>query len=477
MDQDFHYYGTYYAARVGGGLDATDATLVGKAANFIDFLSETAYAGYWKLVRESRPKPSGDYTEVGEIANPRYTFQGGLTGTGVSPEDGLWCSYHFMPGNYADPAGTPSPTAVHGFAVARELPAPPKQGVRLHHELRDVKKTIGVAQARLLNRPQSPLSRALLADTHRSVLDADRLEAILKRAIGASELLPDSRQERLRLVQRFGLILLGVRAHVIADTWAHQDFSGISHEMNTYYDVNGSNWGRQSIDYQDVGGEWKNVVLSSLKHDNLKAVPNGTSYLGHGWMGHFPDYSFAKFRYRPWWRDQSAAPIVRDNPGQYRHAFLELCSLMSKAGGREFNPSTQRNALAAAQRAIVSPCEIAKSTVCPRAHSAVAWQREMQRAGFGPPDDIIDAKLEPDPKAVLPGMVVTSHNVTRYGTYVVCASSDLYLFQIAADYHFHFVRHYLRQNGILNFTGSWSTKLGPLANTISDLFEPVRKAA
>ena len=36
MDQDFHYYGTYYAARVGGSFSTSQATLIAKAANFIE---------------------------------------------------------------------------------------------------------------------------------------------------------------------------------------------------------------------------------------------------------------------------------------------------------------------------------------------------------------------------------------------------------------------------------------------------------
>lgn len=471
MDQDFHYYGTYYAARVGAGLVSKEATLVAKAANFIDFLNETTYAGYWKLVRETAPVASGNYTVVGELNNPRYTFQGGYFGTGVSPEDGLWCSYHFTPGNYPDPSGTPSILQVHGTEVAAALPQPRKISMNTLHEIRKVGNGIDADKAKLLNRPLSGLSRALQLDTQRTVSDPVRLERILKRAVGAGDLLPDNEMLKKKLLHRFKLILLGVRAHVIADTWAHQDFSGISHTMNTYWDVNGSWFGRQSIDYMDVGTTWKNVVLSSTKHENLKAVPNGTSYLGHGWAGHFPDYSFVKFRYRPCWQDSSAPAIVRDNPQQYRYAFIELCNMMARSLGKSFGVRTNQHYLDAAQKAISSPCEIANSSNCPRQHSSKEWQKYMTRVGLAPPDDIIDAKAEPDPKAVMPGMVVQSHNVTRYGTFVVNATSDLYLFQIAADYHFHFVKHWLKQHGIMTFSGSWSQQTSALASTITDLFQ------
>ena len=114
MDQDFHFHGTYYAAKT-GGFNKDEAALIARAANFIDFFSETTYAAYWKLVKDT--KKSDNYQVVAHLDFPRYTFQGGLFGSGVSPEDGLWCSYHFTPGNYDDPQNTPSRETVHGQAV------------------------------------------------------------------------------------------------------------------------------------------------------------------------------------------------------------------------------------------------------------------------------------------------------------------------------------------------------------------------
>ena len=46
MDQDFHYYGTNYAAQT-AGWSAEDAAAIGRAANFIDFLDDSTYRAYW----------------------------------------------------------------------------------------------------------------------------------------------------------------------------------------------------------------------------------------------------------------------------------------------------------------------------------------------------------------------------------------------------------------------------------------------
>jgi hypothetical protein len=239
MDQDFHYYGTYYAAQK-GGFNQDQATLIAKAANFIDFFNETTYAAYWKLVSDT--KKTGNYNVVAELDYPRYTFQGGMFSTGLSPEDGLWCSFHFLPGNYNDPPNTPSRETVHGRDLAGFLPKfKTRDATQGSEELRKYplpqseQYLDDLKYGNLLNRPQSALSRQIIMDAIRCATDNARLPAILGYAIGGQHILQNNREDNLR---RFRLILLGVRAHAIADTWAHQDFCGIGNVLNTYWDVN-----------------------------------------------------------------------------------------------------------------------------------------------------------------------------------------------------------------------------------------------
>ncbi|MGH1492037.1 MAG: DUF6765 family protein [Acidimicrobiales bacterium] len=471
MDQDFHYYGTYFAART-AGVDDGPAARIARASNFIDFMHEGDYGGRWKLIANTASQSArggggrGSHRTVGRLTNPRYTFQSGKLSVGVAPEDGLWCSYHFTPGNY-DHIDAPSVVENHGAGVAAGLPP---------FETRTVRDGIAAHAGPMLNRPLSALSRSLFADAVACASGTTRLEKILERSLCGDWLLSDGPPD---VLDRFGQLLLGVRAHVIADTWAHQDWSGIDQEINTYFDISNS-FGRQAIEYQDLDqdqdsdGEWKRVVLSSLKHENLQAVPNATSYLGHGWMGHFPDYSFVSYRYKPAWRDKDEPPIVRNNPEQYRHAFAELCSLFSRAGGGFFEPDLHQENLDAAARAIAAPCEIASSEVCPRQASSEHWLSEFgPLSGVPGPDDTIDAQQEPDERARLAGLMGEPRfplSLTRWGEYTVDVSSDLYLFQIAADYHFQFVKHWLSKHQIREFTGSWSRKTGPVDPSVTELF-------
>lgn len=474
MDQDFHFYGTFHSAMT-GGFDRDDATLIAKAANFIDFFKEETYASYWHLVSET--KTSSDYHVVAKMDNPRYTYQGGLLGTMGSPEDGLWCSYHFIPGNYNDPAGTPSREDVHGADVANHLPKHIKRDTFAgEYILRkyNPEKVQDLQYGRMLNRPQSALSRRLIQDAILCATNEDRLEKILSLAIGGDAILKADRSDIMR---RFKLILLGVRAHVIADTWAHQDHCGLSNVMNTYWDadydpdswsLSKMGYGRQSIYYNDGTSKgWTNKVLSSLSSHNFEAAPSGTSYLGHGWLGHFPDYSFAKFRYKPCWSDPKQT-IERNNPQEYASAWLELTSLFHqvKTGSPLKLDERINGALRIARQAIDSPCDLGAKTSGAKC-SENAWRQVLSDK----PTAEINVDSDPDPRAVLDGMVEVSTALHRFGTSHVNILSDLYLFQIAADYHFHFVKHYLKVNDIYHFTSSWSQQRSTLSNDIVNLFE------
>jgi hypothetical protein len=475
MDQDFHYYGTFYAARIGGNYTQEEATLIAKASNFIDFLSNEKYAGYWNIVSNTEKQPNQTYDVVAKVDYPRYTFQGTLS-TGASGSSGLWASFHFPPGNYADPANTPTKIEVHGKEVADLLP---------DHQVREIDPDSSLANkissdiGKLLNRPQSALSRSLINDTIQCLNDSSRLEKIVVRAAGGKALL--EQQDREEILKRFGLLLLGIRAHVIADTWAHQDWCSVDNVINTYWDIDDSwinNQFAQHIEYQDVNQIWKKVKLSATSDENLKAAPNQTSYLGHGWMGHFPDYSFVKYRYKPCWRQKNADPLERNNPNEYKYAFLELCSLFSQATGRKFQPQNEESKLAAANNAISSSIEISDKQNCPRAYSANRWKEEMDKVQIQAPSLLIDTQKEPDEKTVLSGQVdYINHTfdplgLSRYGTFYINLTSDLYLFQIAADYQFQFVKNWTQTHNIgLNklFEDSWSKQPGSLSNQISEI--------
>ncbi len=209
-----------------------------------------------------------------------------------------------------------------------------------------------------------------------------------------------------------------------------------------------------------------------METGNLQAAPS-TCKLGHGWMGHLPDFSFISYFYKPFWNSNDGI-IERDNKKEYMFAFIELCSLFARSKGKYFIPDDHKKALDAAKEAIGTSCKLAEKKLG-RVVSAKAWINVMDKLGYGTPKCVIDVEKEPDTKAVLKGEIdYNSMMGTRYGTYYINLKSDLYLFEIAADYHFHFVKYYLNSHNVGKglFDDSWCRQLGPLSKNIENIFNP-----
>lgn len=122
---------------------------------------------------------------------------------------------------------------------------------------------------------------------------------------------------------------IGIAMHVLADTWAHSYFAGTPSlvinntdwDFNEIVNIDGRETERRvkfrhspsSADDLDNG-----IYTNSLYQGNENSVMN----LGHGRAGHFPDYSFAKYKYVPAWDDYRQ--IVKDNPHDYVKAFTQM---------------------------------------------------------------------------------------------------------------------------------------------------------
>lgn len=132
--------------------------------------------------------------------------------------------------------------------------------------------------------------------------------------------------------------------HVLADTWAHSYFVGTpSAVMNNVSDdfyeiitVDGKETERKvGFRHKVSGGDdlENGKYTSSILQYNEHSVMT----LGHGRVGHLPDYSFMKYRYIPSWGDYEQ--IVKDNPSDYMHAFAQMIYAMKaiRAGETEFS--------------------------------------------------------------------------------------------------------------------------------------------
>ena len=122
---------------------------------------------------------------------------------------------------------------------------------------------------------------------------------------------------------------IGIAMHVMADTWAHRYFAGtpslvINNTDNEFYEVieeNGQEVTRK-VKFRHSASTpddlEKGLYTNSLYQGSESSIMN----LGHGRAGHFPDYSFARYKYLPAWGNYHE--IDKDNPKDYVKAFTQM---------------------------------------------------------------------------------------------------------------------------------------------------------
>ncbi|MEY8353900.1 DUF6765 family protein [Lachnospiraceae bacterium 54-53] len=140
----------------------------------------------------------------------------------------------------------------------------------------------------------------------------------------------------------FFLQLLGIRMHILADSWAHSGFLGIPlMSANEIFMEKGV--------YVDVKGQWCRAALNDNRKlvikDNLETLEfattpqavlptgklwTGISYLAHARIGSLADYGAVRFKYSPFYRSGSASPeLVRDNTRMFAKAFHQMVYAMN----------------------------------------------------------------------------------------------------------------------------------------------------
>ena len=137
-------------------------------------------------------------------------------------------------------------------------------------------------------------------------------------------------EDTVRLAKDKGLQAAGIAMHVLADTWAHSNFAGTPSLV-----INNTNtWFYELVPSDDGGYEPRQIAFrhSASEPDDIeKGLYTNSIYqysessimnLGHGRAGHFPDYSFAVYRYVPAWGEYEE--ILKDNPSDYYKAFCQM---------------------------------------------------------------------------------------------------------------------------------------------------------
>ncbi len=125
----------------------------------------------------------------------------------------------------------------------------------------------------------------------------------------AQEMVRDAILEQHRA---YGLHRLGVAMHVYADTWAHQGFAGVLHDINEVEDA----------EETDNCGVFAKGLAGFLRDALDDAIPP----LGHGRAQIFPDMPFLKWQYR----NGQGKLIQRDNTANFLAAADHMCIAMKR---------------------------------------------------------------------------------------------------------------------------------------------------
>lgn len=136
-------------------------------------------------------------------------------------------------------------------------------------------------------------------------------------------------KDTVELAAGRSLQAVGIAMHVLSDTWAHRWFAGtpslvINNTNYHFYELlpAGDGFKERQIEFNhDPSGKDepdKGVYTNSLYQSDEHSIMN----LGHGRAGHFPDYSFARYKYLPAWGEYRE--YLKDNPSDYYHAFCQM---------------------------------------------------------------------------------------------------------------------------------------------------------
>lgn len=128
---------------------------------------------------------------------------------------------------------------------------------------------------------------------------------------------------------------VGIAMHVLADTWAHQNFAGtpslvINNTNFQFFEVM-EDGQRRKITFRHNPSAEDNLDKSIYTCSLYQAQEHSIMNLGHGRAGHLPDYSFVRYTYLPAWADYEE--IVKDNPSDYYHAFCQMIYAMKYLRG------------------------------------------------------------------------------------------------------------------------------------------------
>ena len=278
MNIDFHYYVTYLAART-AGFEKEDAQTIAYAAQYVDESTEDM------IDRELLPdlnETTPTIESMGKLMkrNADLIFEGWE----IEQSERIWRSFHFLPGNVH-----PKDNLV-AYMGEKEFEIDTEWGVDYLIYGKKEQRAFS-----LMCQPNSILSEKMVNDIAKKKGEAYYLE------------------------------LLGIRMHVLADTWAHCYFAGtpsmwVNDAPQDVYYLNG-----EKMEFPIIKDWSKPFAYNYFLATPPMPSPQSFAYLGHGRMGGVPDVPFMQYRYKPQWNNED---VVKNNPEDYMLAFRQMVHAM-----------------------------------------------------------------------------------------------------------------------------------------------------
>jgi hypothetical protein len=273
MDKDFHYYGTYTAARL-AGFSVQEATTIAHSAQYVD--DSTTCSERIMSMNENgldfQPRPTS-HEAMRELGWNAFDSPINPLKVPDSEVQRVWMSFHFLPGNYA----------------STKLPDPNSQS-RMNLPSPMLLTSDDAIKFKFLCLPRSPLAAAMIKDKPQQPQGKDG----------------------------YWLHLLGIKMHAYADTGAHMYYAGLPAEhINNVNDNVTDLTENKLIKWAII--DWLAFKPGYEMHTPFLSIP--ILYLGHGRIGHIPDHSWMKYSYYPAW---SSTMLTKDNPVEYMRTFLEM---------------------------------------------------------------------------------------------------------------------------------------------------------
>ena len=145
-------------------------------------------------------------------------------------------------------------------------------------------------------------------------------------------------ERTVRLAKDKGMQAAGIAMHILADTWAHRNFAGtpslvINNSNRYFYELfpDGDGYTEKKLTFRHSASApddlERSIYTSSLSVTSENSIMN----LGHGRVGHLPDYCFIRYKYLPAWGGYEE--FVKDNPADYHNAFCQMIYAMKYLRG------------------------------------------------------------------------------------------------------------------------------------------------